>query len=432
MNRKAPLVLLFLTAGLTGCGGFAGTAPQVPFTGASIQGSMHGGQQPVQGATLALYAANATGYGVANINLLTVLVQTDAGGGFTITGDYSCTAGQQLYLVGTGGNPGAGTNTNLALMAALGDCSTLTPNTFVNVNEVTTIASVFALAPFMSSYSSVGTSPNNTTGLVHAFASVNKLSNIATGSSTGSALPPGAVGPGSTVNTLADILAGCINSAGGMAGDKSSCGNLFSMTTPPGGVAPQDTIQAALNIAHNPALNVADLFNSALPGGPFQPQITRTPSDWTLAITYTDSNFSKPQSTTVDAAGNVWVANSGNSSVSVISQAGLPVQGSPFTGNGLAAPTSVAIDVAGNGWIANTGGANVSAFSVAGAPLGNSPYAGAGTISAPNSIAIDAPGNIWIANSMNNSVTELNGSGGYLQQITSGIDKPAALAINPK
>ena len=397
-----------------------------------MHGGVHGGQQPVAGANIALYAAVTTAYSGTTTNLLTSTVRTDAGGSFNITGAYSCTAGQQLYLVATGGNPGGGTNSNLALLTALGDCSSLSSSTFISVNEVTTVGGVFALAPFMSSTTALGTDATNTSGLVHAFASVKKLVNTASGNAPGSALPTGATAPVREVYTLADILAACINSTGGAAGDGSTCGTLFTLATPAGGIAPTDTIQAALNIAHNPTRNVTALFNLSSATAPFAPQLSSAPKDWTLAISYAAGSFSAPKSTTIDAVGNVWVANSGSNTVSVLSQSGNPLSGSPFSLNGLSTPSAVAIDVGGNAWIANKGASTVSVFTSTGAAYSGSPFAGSGTISAPSSIAIDAPGNIWIANSGNSTVTELTSAGTYVQQVSTGISNPASLAINPK
>ena len=79
-----------------------------------------------------------SGYAGATTNLLTSAVATDAGGNFNITGAYSCTAGQQLYIVSAGGNPGGGNNPNLALMAALGDCKNLSASTFISIRYLIT------------------------------------------------------------------------------------------------------------------------------------------------------------------------------------------------------------------------------------------------------------------------------------------------------
>jgi len=50
---------------------------------------VHGGQQGVSGATIQLYAAGATGYGLAATALLTTTVTSHAAGSFNITGDYT-------------------------------------------------------------------------------------------------------------------------------------------------------------------------------------------------------------------------------------------------------------------------------------------------------------------------------------------------------
>ncbi len=419
---------------LAGCAGFSGvvkTAP-VPVQGAAFSGKVFGGQQPVTQANIALYVAGTSGYGVNNTNILTKTVTTDSNGDFNITGDYPCTPGQQMYIVATQGNPGGGVNNNLALMAALGDCANLSASTNIFVNEVTTVGSVFALAPFMSSITQVSTSANNSLGLIHAFASVNKLVNTATGNSPGPALPAGATAPASEIYSLANVIATCVNSQGGVANDNSFCGSVFGLATPAGGNAPTDTIQATLNIAHNPALNAAKLYEVVTAQPPFAGGLVSPPSDWTMAVTYSRGGFSAPKSTTVDAQGNVWVANATGNSVSVLAQSGTPLAGTPLLSNGLAQPTAIAIDVAGNAWVANTGETVVSAFTPAGGVVSGSPFSGNSTIAAPTAIAIDAPGNIWVANRGNSSVTELNSTGSYLQQVNTGVNAPAALAINPK
>ncbi len=95
----------------------------------------------------------------------------------------------QAYLVATGGKVGANqSNPNLALMTALGPCSNLSAQPIV-INEVTTAASAWALAPFAANealtgninYLYLGTSSTNTAGLANAFASVNNLVDISTG-----------------------------------------------------------------------------------------------------------------------------------------------------------------------------------------------------------------------------------------------------------
>jgi hypothetical protein len=303
-------------------------------------------------------------------------------------------------------------------------------NTFVNINEISTVGSVFALAPFMSGYSAIGTSSTNTAGLARAFVSVNKLVNIGQGAATNTTLPAGAVGPVNEINTLADAVSYCINSTGGTAGDTSACGNLFQWATPPGGSAPTNTIDALMDIAHYPALSVANIYNSVHDGAPFSPRLTSVPSDWTMAVTYAPSGLNQPKSTTVDGSGNIWLANAGNNTVTVLAQTGSVA--ASMSGNGLSSPAAIAIDASGNGWVANHGGSSVSAFTISGSAFGSSPFTGSSNISQPGSVAIDSAGQIWVGNTGSNSITVLGSTGSFVRQVSTGITAPTAIAIDPK
>jgi len=426
----------------TGCAAnFSSVAAPQPQKGVALHGLVHGGQQPVSQSAIHLYAAGTNyvtgsgGYTGTNKDLLYSAVLTDGGGSFNITGDYSCTAGQQIYIVAVGGYP-AGinnpSNPNITLVAALGDCSTLSSTTDITINEITTVAAAYALAPFMTSYASAGTSPANASGLTRAFINAAKLANTVTGTPGGPALAAGATAPLAQIDMLANVLAACVNSAGGSAGDQSTCGNLFQFTTPASGSAPADTLTAAINIAHYPTVNVTKLFNIAVPSSPFPTLLPEPPTDWTLAISYATPGLNRPKTTTIDATGNIWIANSGNNTLTVLGQTGAPVTNSPFTSNGLNAPSAIAIDSTGYAWIANQGSATVSAFTLSGSAVNGSPFGGTGTINAAMSIAIDAPGNIWVANSGSSSLTELHPDGTFYQQVSTGQVTPTSLAINPK
>ena len=102
-----------------------------------------------------------------------VSATTDSSGNFQITNAPSCADPQQVYIVATGGNPGSPpepTTTALVLVAALGNCSSVSASTHVIINEVTTIAAAYALSGFASPTSiNIGTSATNPTGLQHAF-----------------------------------------------------------------------------------------------------------------------------------------------------------------------------------------------------------------------------------------------------------------------
>jgi cardiolipin synthase len=250
-----------------------------------------GGQQPVTGATVKLYKVAApssgNGDGAASTSMLTGSgsVPTDSNGNFTITGDYTCGSATEVFLVVTGGNPGSGANTNLTLMAALGSCSSLSSSTTVVVNELTTVAAVAALHLFMSGPTSIGSSKYDASALQADFTLATELVNNASGTSPGTSIPSGYSAPSTLINTLGNILAACINSTGGTAGDTTSCGKLFTYATPPSGTAPTDTVTALLNVLNHPTLNTSALFGLINTSASFQPALSSAPSAYAVALT---------------------------------------------------------------------------------------------------------------------------------------------------
>ena len=423
---------------LTGCGTGIGTNVNEAASGSTgkgrIQGAVHGGQQPVSGSTVQLYAVTTEGYNAPATALLTVPVTSAASGSFSITGDYSCTGVDQVYIVATGGNPGLPGNTNngaLALMAALGSCSTLLANantTFINLNEVTTIAGAWSLARFMSSPTNAGTSATNVLGVENAFATANKIASLSTGTAPGPALPAGATLPVAEVNTLANILSSCVNSNGSTTSG-TACATLFAAATPPGGSAPTDTLTAALNIAHNPGNSVSALFALAAPSAVFQPALTAAPANWLIGIHHTGGGLAQPTGVAVDATGNVWVSSAANS-VSEFSPIGATLSpAGGYTTGSLSKPSAIAIDLSGNAWVTNLTGSVTSI-----APLGASATNfTAGGFNQPSSIAIDGSGNVWVANGGNGTVSGLSSTGSVIPATPfsgAGISTPTGIAIS--
>lgn len=321
---------------------------------------MHGGQQPVTGGLIQLYAVGSTGDGSAATPLIGATVTTSDGSGngangnanagnnfnslpagsFTITGDYTCpSAGTEVYLVGTGGNAGAGTNNNLALMAALGLCGNLSSSTFIFLDELTTVASITALANYATSYSAIGSSSADVSAFQTAFSTVNEYTDTSLGIVPGPTLPSSTYASSIEIQTLGDAISACINSAGGIAGDGSSCGTLFTDTTPSGGPAPTDTIGAALNIVNHPSLNVCAIYSLVPASPPFQPTLGSCPANWTLPISALTVGVSGSSSVyvgqtsqytaTVSGASNqsvTWMVNGvtgGNSTTGTINSTGL-------------------------------------------------------------------------------------------------------------
>lgn len=287
MNRTRPSHLLILGAlavGLlsTGCATNSTSMPNA--VGAT--GSIHGGQQPVSGATVQLYAVGTAGDGSSATPLLTPAAVSDANGNFNISGPYNCPSQSSLvYIVGTGGSPGSGiTNSQIAMMAALGPCSSLGSIPFVNIDEVTTVAAVYALAPYITSFSAIGSGTSDATTFAQYFTAAGYIANIGTGTAPGTFVPANYSVPIAQVNTLANLLGSCINSPGGVSGDSSLCGQFFALTLPSGGTISTDTIGALLNLANNPTLNTNALFNLISASAIFQPTDSATPPDFAVRL----------------------------------------------------------------------------------------------------------------------------------------------------
>jgi hypothetical protein len=284
-----PAILSLSALFFTGCGSsFApttGTATTLAH--AAISGTIHGGQQPVIGASIQLYAAGAPtsgggfGEGSQPLILLGVLPKTDVNGNFVITGDYVAPKTPSFfYIVATGGHPGVGTpvNPNITLMTTLGGCTPtdgVSPQTGVEINEVTTAASAIALQPFLAPPSvlnalapAIGAPSTDINGLQNAFQAVNNLVHTPTGVAVTAIEDHYATDDNALLlNTFGDIIASCINSAPLV---DTACAKLYFDATPTGGAFPAvDTLQAASYMALNPTNNIPKLFGLITSSAPF-------------------------------------------------------------------------------------------------------------------------------------------------------------------
>ncbi len=424
----ATVALILMTVPMSlliGCG-VASQADPSPIRLSPLQGKMHGGQQPVTGSQIFLYAAGTTGYASSSRSMLTGAgyVMTDAAGNFSITGDYTCQSGDLVYLVGSGGNPGLAPGTNntaIQMMAALGPCASLDASTFVNIDEVSTIAAAWALSPFMTDVTHVGTSSTNVLGLTNAFATVGNLVDTPTGTALSGTPAGNGVVPQAKINTLANILSSCINSDG----TGTPCGTLMSASTS-GGHTPSDTLQAALNIAQNPTHSLSALYGLQPATAPFQPSLGTVPTDFTLMVTYTGSCLSLPRDIAIDSQGNVWAPSSDDNGrygcVLKLSLTGKFLSGATgFSGGTLsivsATPGAIAIDLMDNAWISNFSqiGNNVTKLDPGGAILsGPNGFVIDNGTSGPWQIAIDSLDNAWVANPDETTVSRLSNSGTLL------------------
>jgi streptogramin lyase len=429
-------------ASLVGCSASFNSQPVAGAASVSgLNGSVHGGQQPVTGSHVYLFAAGNAGYQSASTSLLNTsatgvatdaggngYVTTDSGGNFTITGDWTCAhATDQVYMLAMGGNPGLAPGTNntaIVMMNALGTCSTVTSSTFVNINELSTVVAVTALHHYLQDGTHVGTSLTNPAGLTNAFATVANMVDV--GANSARTTTPGGNGtvPQPKLHTMANILSACVNSA---SNTSSACNALFSAAATTGNGTPTDTLGAMRNIAGNLG-NGATLFALSPPSPPFQPSLTSAPADFTFSVTYAlGSGTPLPANLAIDGSGNVWISNyasskfpAGTDSIIELSPTGAILSGTGFTSGPVGAPQGLAIDDSGNVWVAN-GAGNILRLNNAGAVTAGFPVTVSGQ---PQGIALDTSGNAWVTNAANNTVLEYSPTGAALQ---SGITSPGFL-----
>jgi hypothetical protein len=422
---------------LTGCG--IGTpAPPSAGDAVTLHGFVHGGNSPVDGAVMQLYYVGTGGNGSGAHPMITSKVVKSVQGAFNITGDYTCPAlvngiSPPVYLAATGGNPGLTPGTNnpaLALVAALGPCNRLYANaatTTININEATTAAAAWALAPFASvatSYTSIASSSTNLQGSTNAMLLAQQLADYTTGVSPGTAAPTGSVVESAKLYTLADILASCVNSTGA----DTNCSGLFKDVTPTNGTKPIDTFGAALMMVQNPGYNVANIFKNHVGTSPPFTALKSAPNDWTMTISYSPSigpfaNFTlEAFDTEGDFWGFVFDPGSFGEDITEINRQQtqlVSVALDPYTdgqnyetgpnGSSITNAT-LAIDGSQNVWVtsafnANSGGADTNAtgsvlkFGPSGNALFTSPGYTSGGIIDPVTIAADSNGLIWVGSS---------------------------------
>ncbi len=379
----------------------------------SISGTLQGGLIPVSGAAVMLYAAG-TAYG-SNATLLASNT-SDSNGKFAV--GYSPPGTPTvLYLVALGGVAGPATNTAIGLIGVAGMSNTLPAS--VTINELTTVATEWALAQFIDSTGQViGAPPSNTTGFTNAVNQVRaNLVDIATGTPA-SFLPWSSSSASCTaaqncdglerMDTLANILAACVESTGASS---IACNTLLSFTG-----NGNNTLQAAHAIATNPTRFVGAILGlQSSSNEPFEPALSfpaDNPNDLTLALNFSPSgaNLDGPSGLAIDAAGNIWLTNFTGNSVTELTSSGALAGNFAPSGANFDTPVGVAIDASGNVWVPNFIGNSVTELTSSGALAGDFAPSGA-NFNRPAGVSINAAGNVWVTNVIGNSVTELTSSG---------------------
>jgi hypothetical protein len=366
-------------------------------------------------------------------------------------------------------------NYQIVNLAMLGLCPG-TPGEFANtlsyvyMNEVSTVAMAYAMAPFATSATTgtvqdatqIGSTTTNLVGLQNAALNAGQLYDIQGGNESSvfegeghiaRAVTPAGNGtvPQATLDTLGNILAACVDSQNTydpflvtpVGTESTQCAQLFSNATTTGGATggknSLDTATAAFNIAHLPAgtpSGTAAFMQNlyALQGSsyPFAPQLTSQPNDFTIGINYTgggngQTGGQSPHAVAVDASGKIYAIGYTTSLLNIFSPLGVPLSATGFTGNGLNGPGSVAVDNTSTYvWIVNYDTSSLSRFATSGAAAGTFPIGETQMQDAE----IDGSGNIWVTTNNANALVKLNSSGTVLTTVTTGLVSPFSLAIS--
>lgn len=450
---------------LSGCGANFGSNPSsatpLKTSLGHIQGNVFGGRTPIVGAQIYVFAASTSGYGIstsgtvgtASTSLLTsgtldttptdstfgdYYVTTDTNGSFDITGNYTCTAGTQVYLYSKGGVTvvGGDDNPQVGLLALLGTCpasGTLAGTiSYIYMNEVSTVAAAYAVAGFAFDPTHIGSSGTALAqiGIANAFANAANLynlfsppnPNIASSSGALATTPAGnGTVPQTKLNMLANILVACVNSGNTASASSDQCNQLRAYATSDGTTgtlvsspattgfstnAPGDTATAILNIAHHPSNNVSNLAFLQSPSPVYSPSLSSAPSSFVVELNFTGAGLVNLSSVAIDGFGNVWTDGGAK-----LSSTGAPISVfSRFCGN-----CSLAIDQSNNVW-APPNSYSISKFSNDGAALTNASLSSNGY--RPGFSAVDGNNNVWVPG--NSAISELasdgtllSGSNGY-------------------
>jgi sugar lactone lactonase YvrE len=432
---------------LSSCSG--GSTPNTIVVNGSVSSGASAPAVAIGGATVSIYQAQT------GAPKLLVQTTTDGSGNFT--------AKVPLSTTNTASNPAlyyavATKSPNIQLIASLGSG----PLSAVKINDLTTVATAYAFAQFLQSDLSIagaaiplsiaaGMAENLVAAESGSTSIVIQTSPNAYETNTWSAL-----------GTLANKLGACTQ------GLSNACTTLFAATPASNAALPSNTLQAAFNIARNPANNVSGIFNLVNAANAYSPALTvdQGPSSsvarekldaWTMAVKVNNSGnsncpFGGPANVAFDTNGYAWINNNviqgtPNSSncLMVLQPNGKPATGlanmplSPITGGGiLGSGFGVAIDTLGNIWSGNFGWGNnipnvgsVTKLSSRGAPI--SPSTGyTNNLLQVQGIAVDQSNNIWMASYGNNQVVVYrNGDPGSVATYSNGVSQPFGMAIAP-
>jgi len=147
------------------------------------------------------------------------------------------------------------------------------------------------------------------------------------------------------------------------------------------------------------------------------------------------TGFNKPTQLAVSAGSTVYVADSGNNRIAVVTQAGV-VSTLSQANNEIAYtfsnPSGVAVDSAGNIFISDT--SNNRVLKVAGSVIssGNVTVLGFSGLSSPLGLAVDAAGDVFVADSGNARIVKLSAAGVQsVVTVTPSLSNPVGVSVDP-
>ena len=465
---------LFVALSLLGCGGSGGTASLLPQSG-NLSGTIMGGRQPVVGSSVYVFDASAT-LGTPTKQIASAT--TDGNGRFSIpTFPSPPDTGDLIYVLAVGGNAGGGVNNNAALMSVAGTWNgNAVTHPSLQINELTTVATLAVLQDVLASVpctsiagstATSGTCPSPSSQTAETWsatdASIANWVDVSTGQAA-SALQT-ATNPSANysnylnLNLLASVMANCINSGGGVAGDNTACGSLFDVANTGSTGSTNHSPAGTLTSAGTPTSTGAYPASvSVSPNGQFVYVANR--GDGTVSAfsinsgsgtlnavgspTPTGSGLnSNPYSITVSPNGQfAYVANFGDGTVStfsinpgtgVLSIVGLPIS-SGYS------PVSIAISPNGQfAYVANYFQGTVSTFGINGSTgalntVGSPTSTGSGPFSYPYSVAISPNGQFaYVANFHDGTVSafSINPGTGSLNTVGSPTSTGSGLNSTP-
>jgi DNA-binding beta-propeller fold protein YncE len=140
------------------------------------------------------------------------------------------------------------------------------------------------------------------------------------------------------------------------------------------------------------------------------------------------ANLNQPSGVAVDGAGNVYVADTGNSAIKEWSATGNILTTTTLVASNLNHPLGVAVDGAGNVYIADTGNSAIKKWSAANSNVTTLVSSG---LLYPYGLAVDGAGNVYIADTFDSAIKKWSpGQGSPTTLVSTGLNEPHGVAVD--